>query len=147
METKIKKDWFGREKSIAELHYDSKLWISEIEFINDELRFLDNLLSMYFIDCLDLGLKKNIEEFVKKIATEKQLISTFINLINKHEKILVDLIETNSVKSNKNFLESHKKLEREINTYFKNYKKLKKDIFNTIENIMKKKEQLKISLK
>jgi hypothetical protein len=147
MEAKLKKDWFGREKSIEELHQDSKIWISEIEFISDELRFLEHLLSMYYIDCMDSGLKKTIDNFVKKISTEKKLAKTFFKLINNHENILADLIETNSVTSNKNFLEAHKKLDFEIDTYFKNYKTLKKEIFSVIEKIMKKKEQRRIALK
>ena len=42
MKTKMKKDWFGREKSVDELHHDSKIWVSEINLIKDE----NNITSM-----------------------------------------------------------------------------------------------------
>lgn len=53
MKAKIKKDWYGRLKNKEKLHNDSKFWISEIDFVKDEIRFLDRLLSSNYIDLLD----------------------------------------------------------------------------------------------
>jgi len=144
MKTKIKKDWFDRVKSIQELHNDSIMWISEINFINDEMRFLEHLLSSKYIDCLSSGLNKKIEISVEKISDEKKVGKTLLELILKQEGILSNLIENNSVTSNKNFLEIHKRLEIEINAYVKKYKRIKKQIFDIIEKVMKKKEQKKL---
>ena len=144
MKTKIKKDWFDRVKSIQELHNDSILWISEINFISDEMRFLEHLLSAKYIDCLSSGLTKKIEISVEKISDEKKVGKALFELILKQESVLSNLIETNSVTSNKNFLETHKNLEIEINNYVKKYKRIKKQIFNIIEKVMKKKEQKKL---
>ena len=71
MKGKILKDWQNREKSVQELHNDSKLWISEINFINDEIRFLEHLLSATYIDCLAAGLYQKIEEIVHKLKEQK----------------------------------------------------------------------------
>ena len=62
MQAKIKKDWYGRLKSVEELHDDSKLWISEIDFVIDEIKFLKNLLSSNYIQLLDAGLSKKTTE-------------------------------------------------------------------------------------
>lgn len=144
MKTKIKKDWFDRVKSIQELHRDSIMWVSEINFINDEMRFLEHLLSSKYIDCLSSGLNKKIEISVEKISEEKKVGKTLLELILKQESILSNLIETNSVTSNKNFLDTHKKLEIEIDNYVKKYKRIKKQIFDIIEKVMKKKDQKKL---
>ncbi|WP_372766578.1 hypothetical protein [Lutibacter sp.] len=144
MKTKIKKDWFGREKSTEELHHDSKLWMSEIRFIKDEIRFLEHLLSANYIDCIAIGLHKKIEESVNQISTEKKVGTTLINLINEHEKILSELIKNESATSNTNFIENHKKLEIEVNAYINKYKDLKQQIFKIVENVMRKKEQKKL---
>ena len=144
MKTKISKDWFGRLKSVDELHNDSRLWISEINFVNDEMRFLDQLLSSNYIDFLDSGLDKKIEVLAITISHKKKLGDTLLKLIKDHEKILSDLIETNSVTSNKNYLETHKNFERKINTYLSEYKELKKEIFKIVEDVMRKKEQKKL---
>ena len=144
MKTKIQKDWLGREKTTQELHNDSKIWISEINFINDEMRFLEHLLSSKYIDCLSSGLYKKIEISVKKISEEKKVGKTLLELILKQENIMSQLIKNDSVTSNKNFLETHNKLETEIDDYIKKYKRLKKQIFEIVEKVMKKKEQKKL---
>ena len=143
MKTKKSKDWFGRAKSIDELHHDSRNWLSEIEFINYEMKFLNNLLSSYYIDLLDSGYDAHIKELVNKIVIEKKSGKALSKLINQHEIILSDLIRTNSVTSNKNYLETHKKFEIEISIFLGRYKELKKEIFRIVERTMKKKGQKK----
>ncbi|MDX5584649.1 MAG: hypothetical protein QNK20_06925 [Aureibaculum sp.] len=145
MKRKIPKDWFGRSKSIEELHHDSRNWLSEIEFINYEMKFLNKLLSSYYIDLLESGYDKRIKELVNKIVIEKKSGNALSKLILEHEKILSDLIQTNSVTSNKNYLETHKKFEIEIIIFLGRYKELKTEIFRLIERILKKKGQKKIS--
>ncbi len=145
MKTKIKKNWYNKEKNVEELHNDSKLWVSEINLIADEMRFLDHLLSSKYIDCLDAGLFKKIESFVKQISDEKKAGKALKELIKTHENILGDLIESNSVESNKNYLQTHKNINKEIQTYTKKYKNIKKEIFNIVENVMKQKEQKKLT--
>ena len=143
MKRKMPKDWFGRSKSIEELHHDSRNWLSEIEFINYEMKFLNKLLSSYYIDLLESGYDKPIKGLVNKIVVEKKSGNALSKLILEHEKILSDLIQTNSVASNKNYLETHKKFEIEIIIFLGRYKELKTEIFKLIEKIMKKKGQKK----
>lgn len=144
MKTKIQKYWYGKEKTIEELHNDSKIWISEINFINDEMRFLEYLLSSKYIDFLSSGLYKKIEIYVKKMSEEKESGKILLELILKQENILSHLIKNDSVTGNKNFLETHEKLDIEIDEYVKKYKRLKKQIFEIVEKVMKKKEQKKL---
>jgi hypothetical protein len=143
MKTKMPKDWFGRSKSIEELHHDSRNWLSEIEFINYEMTFLNKLLSSNYIDLLDSGYDKHIKELVNKIVIEKKSGNALSKLILEHEKVLSDLIQTNSVTSNKNYLETHKKFEIEIIIFLGRYKELKMEIFKIIERTMRKKGQKK----
>jgi len=144
MKSKIIKDWQNREKDAQELHNDSKLWLSEIDFISDEIRFLEHLLSAKYIDCLSAGLYQKIEEFVYKISEQKKVGETIRIVINEQETILLDLIQKNNVNSNKNYLENHKKLEFEVNYYSKKYKRLKRQIFEIVENVMKNKDRKKL---
>jgi disulfide oxidoreductase YuzD len=143
MKTKKSKDWFGRSKSVEELHHDSINWLSEIKFINYEMKFLNQLLSSYYIDLLDSGYNDQIKELVDKIAIEKKSGDVLSKLILKHDKILSDLIQTNSVTSNKNYLETHKKFEIEMNIFLGRSKPLKMKIFKLIERVIRKKKQKK----
>ena len=142
--TKIRKDWYGRLKSKEELHDNSKNWLSEINFVNDELRFLDHLLGSNYIDFLEFGLNNKIEKLIKSIKEEKKTGTTLKKLIENHEKILSGLIDTDSVSSNANYMDIHKKLEFEMILYNKKYKKLKRQIFEVVEKVMVKKAQKKL---
>jgi hypothetical protein len=145
MKTKIKKDWQGRVKSTEELHLDSKLWLSEIDFINFEIRFLERLLSSKYVDYLDAGLYDRIKEFTKEIFNKKADAITLKELVFKHEKILSDLIHQNCVTSNKNYLSTHNNLAIEINTFISKYKYLKMQVFEIVESVMEKQDQKKLN--
>ena len=103
MKTKIKKDWQGRVKSIEELHNDSKIWLSKINFINFEIRFLEHLLSSKYIDYLQAGLYTKIQKFTDELFNKKAADNALKDVILKHEKILSNLIEVNCVTCNKNY--------------------------------------------
>lgn len=144
MKNKILKDWQNRVKSVEELHNDSKEWISEIKFIRDEIRFLEHLLRENYIDCLSAGLYKKIETLVDKMSFERVAGETLEIVIKEQEAILSDLIKNDSVSSNKNYLENHRKLEFEMDYFSKKYKRIKKEIFEIIEKVMKQKDQKKL---
>lgn len=145
METKLNKTWKNNQKSISKLHDESKNWSSELAFINDEIKFLNHLLSAQYIDYLFAGLSKRIEIFTKKMEIEKQSGVTLQHLINKHELLLTDLIEHNNLIANINYIDEHKKLEKEILIYLKKYKNLKKQIFEVVEKVMRKKNIKKLT--
>ena len=144
MKTKIKQDWFGRDKSTEELHDDSRTWNSEIDFINDEIRFLDHLLAYKYIDFLEYDLEKETKKLASNIEEEKKIGSELHELIKKHENILAKLMDTNSVDANLHYKDIHKKLEGEMLYYTKKYRKLKRTIFSMVEDIMRKKDQKKL---
>ncbi|MFD1292575.1 hypothetical protein ACFQ5N_01895 [Lutibacter holmesii] len=144
MRAKQKKDWYGREKSIEELHDDARNWISEIDFITDEIRFLERLLSYNYINCKEAGLLEEIQKVIKKITAEKKVGITAKEVIQEQERILSNLIKTNAASQNENYFDTHQKLEAEIRFYIHKYKNIKKEIFTIIETILKKKDQKKL---
>lgn len=144
MRAKIKKQWYGRQKNIDELHSDCKFWISEIDFIKDEILFLDHLLGLNYIDSLDAGFEKKVERLVMKIIEEKNAINKIRPMIQDHNSILGGLIKSNSAENNPNYLDRHIKLEKLMTLYFEKYKSIKKEIFAVIEGVTKKKDTKKL---
>ena len=144
MKTKIKKDWFGKEKGKEELHQDAKNWVSEIHLIHDEIRFLEHLLSANYIDVLAIGLHKKIEENVKQIAIQKTAGNALLSHLSDQEKNLSALFKNDNITDNISYRENHKKLEKEINAYVKKYKDIKQPIFKIVENVMKRTGQKKL---
>lgn len=144
MNTDIKKTWQNTHKSVSKLHSESKNWLSELAFITDEIRFLKHLLSGKYLDCLFEGLAKRIEILTKKMDIENKSGLVISDSINKHELLLADLIERNNLITNINYLEQHKKLEKEVEIHIKKYKNLKKQIFEVVDKVMKKKNIKKL---
>ena len=144
MNTDIKKTWQNTHKSVSKLHEESKIWLSELAFITDEIKFLNHLLSAKYLDCLFEGLAKRIEIITKKMDNENKSGLVISDSINKHELLLADLIERNNLLTNINYLEEHKKLEKEVEIHVKKYRNLKKQIFEVVDKIMKKKNIKKL---
>lgn len=144
MRTKQNKDWDSQEKSIEQLHNDSILWKSEINFIKDEIKFLEHLLSSKYIDFLEGGLYKKIEAPFYKISSQKSIGTTLFKIINEQEAVLPTLIANNTVSSNKNYQDTHRKIKKEVRQYINKFKELKSTIFQIVENVMRKKDQKKL---
>jgi len=145
MKAKIKRDWFGRDKNTDELHNDSKMWNSEIDFIYDEMRFLNDLLAYHYIDFLEYNLGKETNMLADEIKEEKKIGNELHSLIKKHESTLSKLIETKSVAANLHYKDIHQKLESEMLFYTKKYRKLKRKIFGLVEDIMRKRDQKRLT--
>ncbi len=147
MKEKLERDWDSKIKTTVELHEDSKQWLSEINFIQDEIRFLDHLLGSNYLSLLsNYKSKKEVEKFIFKLNDEKALLEDLITTIDKHERDLDRLIRSKSVQSNSHFLAHHKQLDELIEQFLKKYKKLKKRIFQAVEEIKRdqKKKQLNL---
>ena len=144
MRTKQKKDWDSLEKNKEHLHSDSVFWKSEINFIQDEIRFLEHLLSSNYIDYLEDGLFKKIEAPVVNLTKQKKISKALIKIIVEHEAILSNLIDNKSAQSNKHFQVTHKKIKKEVGQFIDQFKQLKATIFFIVERVMRKKGQKKL---
>ena len=131
------------EKTIEEMHNDARGWKSEVNFIEDEIRFLEHLLGFNYIELLHVGLYKKIEYFVNELSAQKQNGKTLLKLIKEHEFVLSDLISKKGAKITDNMilLKKHRNLHNKIKKYFYFFKNNKKQIFTIIEKIMRKKNK------
>ena len=115
-----------------------------MNFIYDEMRFLEHLLSSQYIGFLDAGLYKKIESFVVSITKKKNSIKKILKLIEEHESMLLNLTIDKSTAVKKNYLETHNDLQREVNNLYYDYREIKKQIFRIVEIEMKNKRIKKL---
>ena len=132
-------------KSIEKLHETTKTWISEIDFIDYEIRFLKHLLGAKYIDCLDVGLYDRIQEFTKELFNKKSDCISLKELVVAHENKISDLIYEEENITNKAALETHTQLALQVNKFISSYKYLKLQIFEIVENTLEKKGQKKLT--
>lgn len=126
------------ECELQELYILSKHWISDIQFAEDEIRFLKNVHHKYLVPELNNEQLIEIERFNKALAQLdgnipdlKSKISTLLKFI---EPILTD--ESNT-EINLSLIEKFTSLETEIKTMFESVKLAKKSLFSFIEDVMK----------
>ena len=132
-------------KSPDELHVESLNWISELKFIKDEQRFLNDLLKSFTLQLLEnQEFSKNreiINNLTKIRKGGEQLLKKRIN----HENELLILVDgIDQIKEEKHYRFLHSTYLLEVTNYFNDYKSLKKEIFSVIKQILKQEKQKRL---
>jgi len=132
-------------KSPDELHVESLNWISELKFIKDEQRFLNDLLKSFTLQLLEnQEFSKNreiINNLTKIRKGGEQLLKKLIN----HENELLILVDgIDQIKEEKHYRFLHSTYLLEVTNYFNDYKSLKKEIFRVVKQILKQEKQKRL---
>ena len=119
------------------LHEQSNEWLSEIAFWYDEVAFLYSLVVKKTIKFVPLEAKGIIEktEFELNNLTSGELDNLKL-VVEKHEKLLSNIIEQRDHTIEEIYREKHYQLTREIEKMERRMKLLKKDVFNLVELVV-----------
>ncbi len=132
-------------KSAEELHEASLCWISELKFIKDEQRFLNDLVKNYTIQLISEKAFEKSSKIINELNLKRKNINPLLKNIIKHHNgltILVDGID--QPEEEKKYKENHKELLVEVSAYFNNYKQTKRRIFDLIKTIIKTNKQKRL---
>ena len=83
-----------KAKNIYLLHDSSLKWITELDFINDEQAFLENLLSSHFLELSSSDHYEATRKLIKKLKEVEKSGSDLIDTIELHNKHMATLIES-----------------------------------------------------
>jgi len=132
-------------KSADELHVESLNWISELKFIKDEQRFLEDLLKSYTIQLLEnQDFTKNREIINQLTKIRKSGEKLLRKLINHENELLILVDGIDQLKEEKHYRFLHRTYLLEVTNYFNDYKDIKKEIFGTIKKILKHEKQKRL---
>lgn len=123
------------------MHQDASDWLSEMEFMDDEMEFFAEMLRNYF---LALAVKDFEQE--KLLIRDRQTIANEINLmkqrVHEHHDHLVSLIESAHAERMERALEAE---HFEVATAFKNLRKAfihyKKELYTLVSEVIKDRKQ------
>ena len=124
--------------SIANLHMESKRWITELEFINREQLFYKELLVEHIIEKCETCNFKVLKLYLKAITHEFELSKRVLEKLKDHRINLSLLLENIYLKREDGFREDHKLLKIEMENYLENFNYIKEKIFAIVLDIMKK---------
>ena len=129
------------KKKLYKLHDQTMQWLNELEFLQDEQKFLENLLISHFLDLSTPNLYEPTKKVIKKLKEAEKKGIELYDIIQTHNKHLATLMESLHLNGNKEFKKEHKQVKNDLNIYILNFKQVKKKIFEMIKKIMKLNKQ------
>ncbi|WP_299667797.1 hypothetical protein [uncultured Polaribacter sp.] len=131
--------------SADDMHSNSKEWLSELKFIEDEHLFLEDLITSFTLQLIDKKHFSDNKKVIEAVHDFSKENDTLIKIVTKHQKnlkIIVDGID--QPKEEEKYKNEHKKLTLTIHKFLKNYKSLKIKLFDIIKNIKKTQKQKRL---
>jgi hypothetical protein len=131
-------EWLSAE----EMHNNSKEWLLELEFLNDEYLFFEDLIKWNTLQLIDFQAYSKSKEIVENFSKSKNTNDTLIKLIKKHEnslEILVDGIDQPNKETA--YKKEHKTLLISVKNHLKEHRTLKLSLFDILKKIKKSEKQ------
>ena len=124
------------EYELQDLYISSKSWLSDISFINDEIRFFKDLIDKYFIPEAKQHYDLEIRIF-RKIISQKETEAVILKIkVAAYLKFLESLVIDPKLKIDLDLIEQHTFLETEIANLSKAVTSFKKDLFTLTEKLL-----------
>lgn len=132
-----------QSKKAEELHWESQKWKSNLQFMEDEITFIDDLLNSYVFQPNTPNLFERLQGFQERLKKVKSNKKEVRNGISKHDSDLGGMIECTTDICDLEYYQKHDKLKAEVVNCTEIFKTLKSDIFNYAGGILKKRKPLK----
>ncbi|PWL37661.1 hypothetical protein DKG77_15290 [Flagellimonas aquimarina] len=129
-----------QEKKMEELHWELQKWKSQIQFIQDEMLFIEGLLKSYVFEPRTPNLFERLEIFKQKFTESKKEKKNLKRLIAIHENNIGGILECTSAKCDLAYYKKHMNLDSMVSKHFDEYLKLKAEVYNYAGAVLKKKK-------
>ena len=126
--------------SCPQLHTASKTWLSSLRFIEDELKFIENLLHSYVFEPNTPNLFERLQDYLERLQIIQKQKKKLTTLLQEHENSLSGVIECQDHPADKSYRDRHRELQIEYLLFETDYQKLKAEIFNYAGGILKKRK-------
>ena len=130
-----------QEKKIQDLHFELQQWQSNIDFIQDEIQFMDKLLHSYVFEPRTPNLFERLEQFKKGLLVSKENQESLKVEIINHENEIGGIMECSSLSIlDSEYCKKHEALKEKILRYFEDYHKLKSAVYAYAGSILKQRK-------
>ncbi|MFZ0489394.1 MAG: hypothetical protein WBV11_16165 [Salegentibacter sp.] len=132
-------------KSPEEMHYSSLQWLSEMEFVQDEHYFFEDMLKEYTLPIIESQLLSEVKGLIDKLSQSKTKAEKLMKKIREHNNGLDIMVDgKDQPKEEKEYKIEHRQLLKEFNVFSREYQDLKKEVFETVSKAMKKQKQKRL---
>jgi hypothetical protein len=120
----------------SDLHFEHKLWKSELEFWNDELKFFKNRLAELITRWTDKDVLKQLEHFQNEFLLHQGVIEDIEESIEKHEMNISGHSDEDHESMDVAMVNNHLELREKMEIQRQIYADLKKEFFKFLSKYM-----------
>jgi len=137
------KDSYIQEADWAELYVLTEHWKSDLEFYNDDLKFLHHLIDKYF---MWISKKENIDMVrqieVGLVEMDNQS-SKLLQHVNTNLHHLAELMDNPFAYDSNKFRTEHQQIEDDLASFVKSFRKNRKAVFSITEHVIDAEEMVR----
>lgn len=120
----------------SDLHFEHKLWKSELEFWNDELKSFKNRLAELVTRWTDKDVLAKLEHYQNEFLLHEGVIEDMEETIEEHEMSISGHSEANYESMDVAMVKNHLELRKKMETQRQIYADLKKEFFKFLSKYM-----------
>lgn len=132
-------------KSSYIIYENYKEWLSELDFISDEISILEELINSHFIELCGFDMFNKSKEVVRQIESNKIDLDDLKSDIYTQLKYLSVFLENTNIYGTEEFYTKHHEISEKKHSYMQSIKGLKKETFKLIKEILIRNKQKKIN--
>ncbi len=137
MEKEVKNSTLNLES----LHRESRSWISQLEFSQDEITFFIKLLNSYVFEPDTPELFEDLQEQQKNLGDAEKKCKALKKQVLEHENQLSGLLDLDNHTLDAAYQDKHKYLKEDMEQCTAEFLSLKKEMFRYGQTILKKRHK------
>ena len=126
-----------QKQKLDDLHGQIQQWKSNLQFMDDEIIFINHLLDSYAFQPNTPNLFERIQDYKTRLKNTTLERKEVQRRISKHDSILGGILECTDAQCDLNYYRKQDKLQTEVDSCLDNFKQLKSEIFNYASGILK----------
>ncbi|MDX1461734.1 MAG: hypothetical protein R3359_01655 [Marinirhabdus sp.] len=126
----------------AELHAECVEWLSQLNFNDDEQRFLNELIRNYTVPLIANEAYAAAVKLVSELGAEENELKRLAQRVNTHMNNIEALLGTEKdQREEEGYRETHYYLKLDMHRYTIKYRKTKTELFDRIKKVIRNKKR------
>ncbi len=121
---------------ISDLHFENKLWLSELSFQKDELKTFQHRLEEVAPRWTDISVRSQIEQYQNRFIRQNEVLDTLIHDVNVQEADLAAKAKANPVAIDHVHFDDHSETREKVEMQGVLYKELKGEFLRFLTKTM-----------
>ncbi|WP_295654711.1 hypothetical protein [uncultured Mucilaginibacter sp.] len=136
MQTQTLQEELLLESELQDLYKQSRHWLSDIQFVEDEIRFFKDISNTYLVPYIDRELLDKVKNFTKAVFGQESNIMDLKRSIPEFLKFVAPYVTDTEKKMGIVLLETFNDLQSRVTDLLDTVREEKKQLFLILEDAM-----------